>query len=171
MPRRRGLELFLIGLLFLCEWVFTLTEPASWPGRCTSGGEVRWESRETVAGSTCRLGAGLIVLQVSEVPLRERWQRRDALIVSNTAVLVENRKLLFKQMASLSIHNQAFNEIKRSRQGCRCVSPDHFGRHQLNCISIFVKSVPRCPPCPLFYPPSFFIFFFFCLSRLSGLGS
>lgn len=106
-------------------------------------------------------GGGTIVLQVSEVPLRGRWQLRDALIVSNTAVLVENRKLLFKQMASLSIHNQAFNEIKRSRQGCRYVSPDHFGRHQLNCISIFVKSVPRCPPCPLFYLPSFFILFFF----------
>lgn len=108
-------------------------------------------------------GGGTIVLQVSEVPLRGRWQLRDALIVSNTAVLVENRKLLFKQMASLSIHNQAFNEIKRSRQGCRYVSPDHFGRHQLNCISIFVKSVPRCPPCPLFYLPSFFILFFLSL--------
>ena len=86
---------------------------------------------------------------------------KDALIDSSTVVLVENRKLLFKQMASLPIHNQAFNEISQNRQGCRCVSPDHFGRHQLNCISIFVKSVPRCPPCPLYYLPSFPLFLSF----------
>lgn len=95
---------------------------------------------------------------------------RMLLIVPNTVVFMENRKLLFKQMASLSIHNQAFNEITQNRQGCRCVSPDHFGRRQLNCISIFVKSVPRCPPCPLFYLPSLPFFFFFGLSCLSGLG-
>lgn len=46
----------------------------------------------------------------------------DALIVSNTVVLTENRKLLFKQMASLPIHNQAFNEKKQNRQSCRCES-------------------------------------------------
>ena len=84
----------------------------------------------------------------------------DALIVLNTAAqFMKNRKLLFKQMANLPIHNQAFNEIKQSSQGCRCVSPDHFGRHQFNCSSIFVKSVPRCLSYPLFYLPPLFLSF------------
>ena len=134
----------------------------SWPGRFTSGGEVRWESRETLAGSRCQCGGGKMLLYIRAPAEREMDSSgEDALIDSNTVVLVENRKLLFKQMASLPIHNQAFNEIRKNRQGCRCVNPDHFGRHQLNCISIFVKSVPGCPSCPLSYLPSFPLFLSF----------
>lgn len=99
---------------------------------------------------------------------RERWQWRFN-CPQHWAQFMENRKLLFKQMANLPIHNQAFNEIKQSSQGWRCVSPDHFGRHQFNCSSIFVKAVPKCLSCPLFYLPSsslFLSFFpFWCLDH------
>ena len=94
------------------------------------------------------------------VPAERDGGGNDALIVLHTAAqLMENRKLLFKQMANLPTHNQACNEIKRSSQGCRCVRPDHFGRHQFNCSSIFVKAVPRCLPYPLYYLPSFSVFY------------
>lgn len=104
------------------------------------------------------------------VPAERDGGGNDALIVLNTAAeFMENRKPLFKQMANLPIHNQAFNEIKQSSQGCRYVSPDHFGRHQFNCSSIFVKAVPKCLPCPLFYLPSFSLFLsflpFWCLDH------
>lgn len=112
----------------------------------------------------------LMVLQYQSSRREGAGRGNDALIVLNTAAqFTENRKLLFKQMAGLPIHNQAFNEIKQSSQGCRCVSSDHFGRHQFNCTSIFVKAVPRCLSCPLFYLPSFSLFLslllFWCLGH------
>lgn len=155
-----------------------LVQPASWPGRLTSAGKVRWESSEIVAGSGCQCGSGTTIQQYQSSRRERDGGGNDALIVLDTAAqFMENRKLFFKQMANLSIHNQAFNEIKQSSQGCRCVSPDHFGRHQFNCSSIFVKAVPRCLPYPLFYLPSLFLSFlpFWCLDHnqmdgfLSGL--
>lgn len=161
------LERFLICLLFFSEWAFILVQPASWPGRLSSGGQVRWESGEAVAGSGCQGGGGTAACNI-RVPAERDGS--DALIVLDTAAqFMENRKLLFKQMANLPIHNQAFNEIKQSGQGCRCVSPDHFGRHQFNCSSIFVKAVPKCLSCPLFYLPSSSLFLsflpFWCLDH------
>lgn len=103
----------------------------------------------------------------SRVPAERNSGGNDALIVLHTAAqFMENGKLFFKQMANLPIHKQALNQIKHSSQGCRCVSPDHFGRHQFNCSSIFVKAVPKCPPCPLVYLPIFSLFLSSCLSGI-----
>lgn len=60
----------------------------------------------------------MLVVQWScniSVPAERDDGKNDALIALNTATqFMENRKLLFKQMANLPIHNQAFNEIKHS---------------------------------------------------------
>lgn len=47
-------------------------QPASWPGRPTSAGKVRWESSEIVAGSGCQGGSGTLVQQYQS-SRRERW--------------------------------------------------------------------------------------------------
>lgn len=147
LPRRRILELFLICLLFFSEWAFTPVHGASWPGRFTSGGKVREWNCSWEQMPVWRKYEGPAI---SEFPPRKRWQWKWCFNCPQHCSSVHgNRNPLFKQMASLPIHNQAFNEIKQSSQGCRCMSPDHFRRYQFNCTSIFVKAVPKCLSCPL----------------------
>lgn len=135
-----------------------LVQPPSWPGRPTSAGKVRWESTEIVAGADARAAVAHWSQQYQSSAERDGGGS-NALIVLNTAAqFMKNIKLLFKQMANLPIHNQAFNEIKQSSQGCRCVSQTIL--EDINLIALlFCEICSQMPFLPSILPSSFIFIF------------